>query len=184
MTQIFRTPCEPAHTRISHHRATMAKIHLGGTDAKNLDWTGFRSHHCNAHSGPAACSRVRPTGRNAPRPQLRSENTIRRRSCATQMVFQSRRPTGGIQRLYRRKSESRRQAIRQDVVARFTMNDLVHIPTRLRQLLFSSPLFGEVVMGALRAPIPGEGAVEPIVRQVPPHPDRASAIRPLPNGER
>ena len=64
------------------------------------------------------------------------------------------------------------------------MNDLVHIPTWLRQLLFASPLWGEVVMGALRAHIPGEGAVEPIVRQVPPHPDRVSAIRPLPNGER
>ena len=64
------------------------------------------------------------------------------------------------------------------------MNDLAHIPMRLRQLLFTSPLWGEVVTGALRAHIPGEGAAEPIVRQVPPYPDRASAIRPLPNGER
>ena len=39
-------------------------------------------------------------------------------------------------------------------------------------------------MSALSAVIPGEGAAEPILRPVPPHPDRASAIRPLPTGER
>src|SRR5262249_24245332 len=37
---------------------------------------------------------------------------------------------------------------------------------------------------APRVHIPGEWALEPIATPFPPHPDRASAIRPLPCGER
>jgi len=76
---------------------------------------------------------------------------------------------------------------------------------RSTQLLFTSPLpksdisdfgqlkvpnsrkpefgWGEVGMGASCAPIPGEG-VRNQHGAWPPHPDRASAIRPLPYGER
>jgi hypothetical protein len=39
-------------------------------------------------------------------------------------------------------------------------------------------------MCALLAHIPGEGTAEPHCEAVSPHPDRASAIRPLPSGER
>ena len=50
--------------------------------------------------------------------------------------------------------------------------------------LFTLSPRGEVGMGALCARIPGEGVWIHNGGGVPPHPARASAIRPLPRGER
>ena len=60
---------------------------------------------------------------------------------------------------------------------------LERVPLTLRQSRFTSPRGGEVGMCAPRARIPGEGVTN---REGagPPNPDRASAIRPLPCGER